>query len=345
MSKDENSNPNKRVIVNYSGGYGAIQLRNCSYVDLNGNNDPDLEYGILIQSSETLIAGINHLEGDDHIEISYIEIDLSNVPGTTGSGIVIGNENVDDETIIYDTFEIHHNYIHNVRYAGMYLGKNQGANYGLDDPWIKNIRVHHNLFEDMGHYGITMKGIHSTNVESAIYYNTLRPSNPVSGCSTGLVPSASGDDFRSGFGTMMANGGGIVKMYGNYVEKAYSNGIKLFTTSPSTTGYCYDNIVVGSGCGATDAEEKHGIRYGSTNTGTQYNYNNTIINSAGYGIYLNGAVKAGNVLMNRNQIGGGLGEWYEEQIGDGVEGTGENANVYHNNIEDFNMMIYSFKVL
>ena len=315
------------IITSTSKKNFTLALTNCSYVDLRGDNDPSNTYGIVCKSPTSLNEAHNvwvwhNPDTSDHIKISYVEIYSVGTGGTTGTGIsVIYGAN--SNSLIYDTFEIHHNYIHNVWGSGMYLGQNQP--WIEDKPWIKDFSVHDNILEDLGSYGITMKGVHADSGVCSIYNNTIKR--------TGLNVTRT-DDFKFGIGGCYYAGSTYTNIYNNWIEKTVGAGIHVGDQNHQV----YKNTIVGCGTG-NDVEFGHGM---ITQHGTYggHIYDNIIIQPKRYGIYVRGTTKS--VTLSTNLIGhAGLGEWYEKDSGDVIESAGDDANIYHADVADFNFVAWS----
>ncbi len=151
---NQNINPDSKVEIN-----GVIQLDNCQYVDLRGDNDPNLTYGIKVLNDGIPSASANSVRvkgKSDHIKISYIEVAFDGNSTMSGNGIFV-QDGAESSSWIWDTIEIHHNYIHGCIYAGMYLGQNEP--YANDNPYIANVSVHDNIIDDSGVYGMVLKGV------------------------------------------------------------------------------------------------------------------------------------------------------------------------------------------
>ncbi|MCK4628779.1 MAG: hypothetical protein KAT56_07225, partial [Sedimentisphaerales bacterium] len=211
------------VITSTSAKVFTLALVNCSYVDLRGDNDPSNTYGIVCKSPVSLNEGHNvwvwhNPDTSDHIKISYLEIYYTGedpVENGTGISVIYG---ANSNSLIYDTFEIHHNYIHNVGYAGMYLGQNKP--WSEDKPYIANFSVHDNLLADLGAYGITMKGVHADSGVCSVYNNTVKV--------TGLAPIAGREDsFAHGIGVQYFAGSTYANIYDNRIEHTVGPGFKI----------------------------------------------------------------------------------------------------------------------
>jgi parallel beta-helix repeat protein len=332
--KNEDNVSNEQVIIT-SSSQTAFLIEDCKYLDFRGDNDPDVYYGIKSINDGSPITSNNvRITGQsDHINISYFEIAFDGNTGAYGNGIFV-QDTTEDANWTWDGIHIHHNYIHDTRYAGMYLGQNDPD--GEDNPYISNVYIHDNIMEDMGAYGIGLKGIDPFSGICEVYNNTVIPSNTSNGNSTGLVFDDPTHAKYTGIGVSEFHGTGYANVYNNTVIKTVGAGIRI--------GYkdhnIYENIVLGCGVG-DNSDYGHGIltRDGSDNVSV---YDNIIIQPTRYGIYaLSGAENNGTTL-SRNLIGdAGIGEWDEEESGRIIESSGADANVYYADVADFGFVAWS----
>ena len=119
---------------------------------------------LIIEAGVFLFAGVGVVSAAEY----YVPTSTSIVDGDTfcgGSACTSADKIIItfSTSWIFDTFEIHHKYIHDVNYAGMYLGQNEPWN--LDNPYIANFLVHDNIIDNSGCYGITLKGVHEEHVK------------------------------------------------------------------------------------------------------------------------------------------------------------------------------------
>lgn len=323
---NQNINPDSRVEITHNGdaGWATLSFNNCKYLDIKGNNDPDLTYGIKVldDGSPYAQAAVWFYNDCDNIKFSYVEISHENSTQSYGNGIAVTSY-AGDNTVIFDTFEIHHNYIHDTRSAGMYLGRNRPLTD--DDPYIANFSVHDNLLENIGGYGITLKGVHSTSDPINIYNNIIKV--------TGLVSGSSGDEWH-GIGVQYFYGSTYSNIYGNWIEKTRGPGLKIGFDHHQI----YNNTIAGCGTG-NETEYGHGIYIYYTADSVNI-YDNIIIQPKRYGIYADSNADYVNT-MSRNLIcGAGQGEWYQEGS-DLTESSGVDANIYHADCDDFNFPVWS----
>ena len=322
---NENKNPNSKVEIDGIGGYGCLSLSNCKYVDLRGDNDGDLAYGIkVINDNTSKASGAVWVYGkSDHIKISYLEITCEGNTTISGNGIFVSDGSL-PSSWTFDTFEIHHNYIHDTRYAGMYLGHNDPIGY--NNPYSARFSVYNNIIENAGTYGMVLKGLNGG--PNSFYNNVVD--------TTGVVsrPDRT-DEWRSGIRVRTYNSRYSVDVYNNAVFNTVGPGILAGLGSHNI----YNNIV----CNAGTGDHKgwgHGIALYLNTNGTNV-YDNIIIQPTRYGIY-NKSSATNGVTLSRNFIGdAGLGEWAEVGSGDTTESSGDNANIYHADVADFNFNPWS----
>ncbi|MCK4627580.1 MAG: hypothetical protein KAT56_01180, partial [Sedimentisphaerales bacterium] len=320
---NENTNPDSKVEItsNGSGGWGVLSLSNCKYVDLRGDNDSDLAYGIKVINEDVAPkAGTVWVYGEsDHIKLSYLEAMGKGTTTTSRIGILVNDSSLSSAWTFND-FEIHHNYIHDTRYSAMYLGPNWAQ--ANDNPYVSTFSIHDNIMEDLGSYGITFKSINGPN--NYIYNNTVRV--------TGLVPIDGGDNFAHGIGVQMTYGDeSYVSIYDNWIEKTVGPGLKI----GGLNHLVYNNTIVGCGTG-NDPKWGHGICTHTYAENVEL-YDNIIIQAYQYGIY--GGWATEGVLHQRNLIGdSGIGETGGTNL---TEGTGADANIYHADVADFGFKVWS----
>jgi len=322
---NENTNPASKVVITNDGtvGFGVLSLTNCKYVDFRGDNDGDLAYGIHVINDDTPAprSGAIRVYGEsDHIKLSYLEIDCTNNSTTSGIGIQTGDKSLTNAWT-FDTFEIHHNYIHDTRYSGMYLGHNDpGVN---NDPYVGTFSIHDNILENMGSYGMTFKGVKAAN--NYIYNNIVR--------NTGLVCVHLTGSSKHGIGVQMFEPGYMADIYNNRIEYTMGPGIKI---GGGVGNLVHHNEILG--CGTCDEVGwGHGIElHRSVTTNTEM-YDNIILQSTRYGIY--GRYETSGNIHKRNLIGdSGIGEWGGIGL---TEGTCADVNIYHADVADFGFKVWS----
>ena len=322
---NEDTNPDAKVIITTGSvgeTYAGLELRDCKYVDLRGNNDADLAYGIKVITDGTPVMSstVRVRQESDHIKVGYLEVEGGRSAGT---GIMV-LDNTLLTSWIFDTFEIHHNYIHDTGYAGMYLGQNNP--WSEDNPYIANFSVHDNLLEDLGAYGITLKGVRADSGVCSIYNNTVKR--------TGLFPDGKEGSAMHGIGVQYFAGSTYANIYNNWIEKTVGPGLKIGDQKHKV----YNNLILGCGTGNEEGWGHGIVTYqGIYNT---HIYDNIIIQPKRYGIYARSNTQG--VTLSRNRIAdAGIGEWYEKESGDVTESAGDDANIYHDDVATLNFKTWS----
>lgn len=321
-----NEDGTSKVKIDGMSGHGCLSISKCKYIDLRGNNDGRIPYGIkVINDNTSQTPGTIWVYGEsDHIKLGHLEATCEGSTVTAGNGVFIQDPYL-TAAWTWDTIEIHHNWIHDTRYAGMYLGMNTPAESEKNKAHLANMSVHDNLFEDLGAYGITVKGVRSTSGRNRIYNNTIQGSS--GGQSTGLV-TTKGNVVTFGIGGADYYGINGVDIFNNRIDKTLGNGIHVGVENQNV----HNNVICG--CGTCNE-----VAYGNGIMTWWYAknahiYGNVIIQPGRYGIYA--APTTQSARMSRNLIGdAGIGEWYAKQEGDLTESTGADANIYHANVADF----------
>jgi len=336
MNEDTN-----RVVITHSTapGWGVLNFYNCKYIDVRGDNNSSFAwssgcksaecYGILVNNdgSPNTPTGTVWVYGEsDHIKLSYIEVDyITGVSGYASSGIKVQDPTLTDAWT-FDTFEIHHNYIHDTTYSGMYLGHNRPHDNpdecSVDGscPYTGNFSIHDNVLEDLGSYGFNLKGSETGSI-SYIYNNTIRR--------TGLLNTD--PLYTIGIGISYFYGTAYAEIYNNWIEKTESAGMYI----REANHLIHHNTIVG--CGTNDdTTYGHGISISQWDympdrpDRTVEIYNNVIVEPTRYAIYNDGS--EAKTYHYKNIIAEcGVGE----AAGIGLtEGTGSDANVYEADADD-----------
>ena len=311
---NEKTTSGAKVIINGKSGLGCLSISNCKYIDLRGDNDVNSVYGIKVINDGTFrSAGTVSISGEsDHIKLNHLEITCEGNTTIWGYGIFI--QDVDLTNLwTFDTFDFHHNYIHDTRNSAMYIGSdNPRIN---NKPYVGNFSIHDNLLEDLGTSGIVFKGVKGDN--NYIYNNTIRR--------TGLVRTEWDDTLKSGIENKMFELGYMCKIYNNRIEHTVGTGIKC----GGTNHLIHDNTLCGCGSG-NNINWGHGIKLLENAENVQVN-DNIIIQAKRYGIFADGSTNS--VYASRNLIGDcGSGSITGTNI---YEGTGIDANIYHADVADF----------
>jgi len=349
------NDPDDQVILDESqggiSGTGMFDIRSCNYVnfqmDNNASYDCDTSYsnvitngndpqcGVVIRKTTSAGGSIVTTGDNDYIKISYFEIYHESSSGSSESGIQIQSGTdfsgyTAADTVVLSNFEIHHNYIHDTRYAGMYLGNNDPDTN--DNPYLQDFNVHDNYLKDLGEYGITLKGSKSGTL-------TLN-ANIVDTTGVGYDGGWRTDSAFFYFGlknnwledTVTSN------ITNNYIFNSYSYGIGLDSqyggagVTINVSGNTIVNPGTGYGGDATAANTWcHGI-VAMYDGSSDYNiYDNAVVRSNGYGIQVNNTAAAD---LDRNIIC----DWALTGDADGIDGgtlgTGNDANMSESDCAD-----------
>jgi hypothetical protein len=329
---NESTDPNSQVVIeNIDGpGPGLVSLSNCKYIDLRGDGDSDLGYGIKIFHDTYPVgrSGSIMTEYDnDFVKIRYIEIENTGTDASLGTSCIHLNSSELDQSVTMTNWEIHNNYLHGCRYAGMYLGNND-PDYN-DNPYLSNFYIHHNIFEDMGAYGVTLKGINGGT--SSIAYNIVRR--------TGYREDLT-HEYYFGLASGMHYNGADVSIHHNRLEHTRGAGLLI----GGANSKLYENQILGCGWGNA-VEFGHGIIVQAPWTNNVEIYDNIIVQAGRYGAFSRWGTT--NNFLNRNIIAGsGIGEYSGADPASGVdggfiEGTGSDQNIYEENVSDVNFPVWS----
>jgi hypothetical protein len=318
-----------RVVITHNArvGWGVLSFYNCKYIDFRGDNNASFTYGIKVinDGSPNTTAGTVWVYGEsDHVKLGYIEVAyITGASGTTSSGFMVQDTTLTNSWI-FRTFEIHHNYIHDTRYAAMYLGHN--APHSENDPYVAGFSIHDNVMEDLGAYGITYKGVKGPN--NYIYNNKIK--------TTGLV-LPSGDVAKQGIGLQYFYQNYYAEIYNNRIEKTVGAGVKV----GEADHLIHDNLILGCGTGNSSLWG-HAIALFKSDTipnradHTVQIYQNTMVESTQYGIKSNDYAIG---YHYRNIIAeSGIGEAFS--FGTITEGAGTNANIYEEDADDVGFKVW-----
>jgi hypothetical protein len=220
-------------------------------------------------------------------------------PGVGGVGIY--------PTAYQENIIIEHNNFKDLRQEAMYLGENiyHWTRSGqIGKVPVRYIKVRYNYMYNMGSDGILFKSV----LDGTLGFNDA----PTDNSCHHNVSIRSGSDANGNNGALGAPGIATstarINIYNNYIEDTGSVGLRHSVSEgadtakaqynpPITEGHIFNNIVVRSGI--LDANSGNGIlsRKDTSNTAANsvrsYVYNNTCVDNAFYGIWLNPTGTAG----------------------------------------------------
>jgi hypothetical protein len=327
---NENSPSNEPVrIVNRGGtGRALVNLIDSSWVDFRGDGDPDIKYGFDVfvdnpSSVSNLVTGGAWIYGkSEYVKFGYVKITFDGYSSPYGIGL-----NIQDAYLpqtpqwIYQDIEIHNNYIEGSKYSGMYIGCPPANCPDNTYPSNAGFSIHDNIIMNSGAYGLTYKRVVGPN--NYIFNNKI--------INTGLnpTPANKGDSYKKGIGIKLIKWGIVVNVFDNYIENTPGPCVKVEGTDSQMV---YNNTLVKCGTG-NNAELGSAIFLSGSNHKVD---DNIIIQPTRYGVYNDGT---GKMYVNRNLIGdAGLGDMSGSNL---VKGVGENVNVYHQDVADFNFVKWS----
>jgi hypothetical protein len=231
------------------------------------------------------------------VTIRNVEIDGAwPALASNGIGISVNDHEVnraDHPDLWREGILIEHNYVHDVKGEGMYIGG--GFKYG--NLLSRNIEIRHNLVEDTGWGAIDMKS--AVAGDNSIHHNVVRRAGR----------NAESTDKASQY-SGITNLSGTAEIYNNWIETTGQHGITSWTAMGprESEGYgpfearIWNNVIVDAGgLWLPFMSNSFGISIGAQTGCEKPNprvYNNTIVGSRQSGIRLTGNVGAGFVRDN-----------------------------------------------
>ena len=294
----------------------GLYMNGNKHFRLTGTGDPDYEYGIVIRGTRKQGLAISTMSTDyelDHLEIY-----------NTGSiGMHLVTRPTCDPASWRENFtmkdvSIHDNYLHDLTEEAFYIGSSKyrtghkvtcdgEAKYVMPHN-TEGVRIYNNRMEHMGKDGFQVSGVVK---DCKIYNNTVI------------------DYGKQGIGAHSAGiviGGGTTgEVYNNIVGQGTGGGIHVFGIGDN---HVYNNVVYDAG--------ENGILIGNKTTEDGRYYwvnNNTIVNPAEAGVYVNADERSkNNKVMNNLIVAPGLLSYYADRNPD-------MAYVYYNKLIDVDLVI------
>lgn len=254
-----------------SGSVG-IKIHESSHIRVTGTGSSD-DYGIKIS---TALHGVAAEHGATDFEIDHVEISGSKSIGFLARSNPEPSTN--RENFVQKNTLIHHNYIHNVRNEGLYVG---GSHWhttldGLKEPELIGVRIYNNRVVDTGYDGIQ---VGSAIKDSEIYNNVV--------INYGLRNVTF---HQSG---IQANPGTTARIYNNYVKGGTGNAIFLNGFGNDV----YNNLIVDC--------NKHGMYIkdiGPLPNKSYRIFNNTLINIGRAAVKVTSKLSVNNMYYNNVMI-------------------------------------------
>lgn len=186
------------VLTNYRGQvhvYSTVaQLSNVTvassrYIVLNGQGDPRVDFGFRIGAPAVGVSALAVGGKSSDVDMHHIEVDTAGFAGIMAKTDPAANDSSTwrGNFVMYNV-SIHHNYVHNTRGEGLYIG-NSFWNEGIASQKITlfpheivGLSIHHNRTERTGCEGIQ----YACAANSQVFHNQISQ--------TGLSPFAEYQD-------------------------------------------------------------------------------------------------------------------------------------------------------
>jgi parallel beta-helix repeat protein len=282
---------NRGGIVDIRGGdddYAGIEIEDSDHIRVTGvglsrhcGADVAAEAqrcGIRILGPERSVTGKSRTE--------YITVDHVEMGDTTQSAVSIKDNSLGRGEWIEHDVVLNHNYIHDVRDEGVYIGS---SDYATGDHHVLHgVHLGHNLVVDTGRDGLQ---VGSATRDCTIHHNVIR--------NTGRNDESS---HRAG---VMNNKGSVCDIYNNLITDTTGWGIYV---QGNGTNEIYNNVVVRAGRSvrAGDGDgDGISIHDGSNVNGSIYVWNNTVVSARGDGIGWGNEVGSDNQIRNNIAVASG----------------------------------------
>ena len=273
------------VVFNGTSNPTGFALNNCKYFKLTGTGDAQYPYGIKVQQTGAGVSGITIANLSDHVEVEKIE-----VAGADFAGIMIKTDPTCDPATWRQNFtmrdvKVHHNYIHDVKSEGLYIGNtffSQGVTRTCDGQSITiyphdiiGLQVYENLTQRTGAEGIQ----YACASDAEVHHNTI--------LDAGLSPFAL---YQSN--GLQIGGGAGGRAYNNIIKNSQADGIIM--VGHLGNNKIFNNLVIDS--------KDYGIfcddRTGSIPNTPVLIANNTVVRSGMDGITLFNEINYTTVVNN-----------------------------------------------
>lgn len=223
----------------------GIAMNHCRYIQLRGDNDPAMRYGIEIARAGGKNAGSGRRGVDVFGRSTDVEISFLEIQQVSFAGIMIKHDPGCDPTLshpalVYRNIRVHDNYIHDVGGEAMYIGYSFWTDDKcLSDPNagyahnIEGLHIYNNLIERAAWDGVQ---VGAATMDVDIHHNVIVDSG------LGGSGTSSGD---TGVGVQIGSGTtGYLR--DNQIINSRANGISLFGIGHN---FVVNNLIVGGGVG------------------------------------------------------------------------------------------------
>lgn len=266
----------------------GILFLKSSHFRLTGTGHPDHPYGFHIVETKEGSQGVAITYFSSDVEVDHIEIEKAGFAGIMAKTDPLCDGSADRGKFTMHNVHLHHNYIHDVKGEGIYLGNSfyTGTEVYCNSfhlpHEVKGVRVHHNRIENTGWEAIQV-GSAVENVEvndnQIRNYGTENKNSQNNGIQMGL--------------------GSTGKVFNNYIHTGKGAAVVIQGTGDN---YVFNNLIISPG------QEAFNINTREPRPGKGvYILHNTIVDAKNGVIkeYVNPAKN--NVFINNLLIGCGTG--------------------------------------
>lgn len=223
----------------------GIAMEHCKYIQLRGDNDPSMRYGIHIARAGGINGGSGRRGVDVYGRSSDVEISFLEIQQVSFAGIMVKEDPNCDPTkshplLVYRNISVHDNYIHDVGGEALYIG----YSFWTDDKCldsadagyahnIEGLRIFNNLLERAKWDGIQVGAATSdVDIHNNVIVDAGLNGGPGGGGNTGV-------GVQLGAGTT-----GLLR--DNLILRSRANGISMFGIGHNII---YNNLVYGGTVG------------------------------------------------------------------------------------------------
>lgn len=234
--------PDKPVVIINCGGKvtlggpavnnGILFLRS-RFFRLTGSGDPEHPYGIHILETKDGSQGVAVTLFSSDVEIDHLEIEKAGFAGIMAKTDPLCDGSADRGNFTMYNVSLHHNYIHDVKGEGIYLGNSfyTGTSVYCDTfrlpHEVKGVKIHHNRIENTGWDGIQAGSV----TEDCEIYNNI-----ILNFGT-QKKHAQNNGIQAGLGT-------TGRIYNNFINKGSGAAIVIQGIGDN---FIYNNLIIAPG--------------------------------------------------------------------------------------------------
>jgi hypothetical protein len=341
-----------RVTITDDSGTGTptldgIDVIDCRYLQLRGDNDPAIRYGIEIARAGGLSSsrlGLNITGKSSYVEAMFLEIHHSGFAGIMAKQDPLcgtGNEWTWFPTLAYHDIKLHDNYVHDTGGECFYIGFTAWDSPTKCGQWgheIYGLKIYNNLVERGGWDGIQV----GSSPGAEIYNNMIVDSG---------VDLIRQDYGNTGRGVQIGAGTSGL-FYNNTIINSRGESVALFGVG---NNYLFNNLLVGGIFGMFSDARPDGVPAGQpAERQTQadapyYFFNNTVINPSELGLWTMNEVSANYFKNNILIVPGDATHDFIRYGGTSPTPGGEAGNVMQRDFTGMNFVnptpgAYDFRI-